>query len=96
MIGALFHLMLAGTTSTPTCQQIHILPGGRVERRVVEDPSAASVTARGPRSNSAAAASASASASSSVSGSGGSRRSVSVTRDARGCRIVIDEGSAKD
>lgn len=95
-------LVLAAAAPIPECRQtLYRADGGIAESRV-QDPGQGSATsattsASGQRSShSSVSVSASdngstASTSSSESRADGKRRSVTVTRDQSGCRIVIDE-----
>jgi hypothetical protein len=95
-------LVLAAVASAPQCRQIHYKTDGSVEERWVADTGGAA-TARTSGSSSEGSAhssvsvrsssqgSSSASSSSSSADADGRRRSVSITRDEDGCRIIIDE-----
>lgn len=100
-------VLLLAAEPAPQCRQIHYLEDGRiVESRV---PDTGSVSAGSSSASSAATGGSSAhssvsarstgngAASSSVSSTSanGQHRSVSVTRDARGCTITIDERPPK-
>lgn len=93
--------LVAAAEQPPQCRQIHYLEDGRVVESRVADTGDASSTSSSAASTASGHGSAhssvsagtkdGASTSTSSSNADGKYRSVSVTRDERGCTITIDE-----